>query len=44
MKECRAKISEKIFDEIKDLNIIDYHNHLDPKEIYFDKPFENIIK
>jgi glucuronate isomerase len=35
-------VDELIFDEIKDLGIIDYHNHLDPKEIYLDKPFENI--
>ncbi len=34
--------SEKIYDEIKNLPIIDYHCHLQPKEIYEDKPFDNI--
>lgn len=35
-------ISKKLYSRIKDLPIIDYHNHLDPKEIYENKPFENI--
>lgn len=34
--------SEKIYELIKDLPIIDYHCHLQPKEIYEDKPFDNI--
>ncbi len=34
--------SEKIYDKIKNLPIIDYHCHLQPKEIYEDKPFDNI--
>lgn len=28
----------------KDLPIIDYHCHLDPKEIYEDQPFKNITE
>ncbi|PMC57905.1 glucuronate isomerase [Dolosicoccus paucivorans] len=35
--------AEKIYDSIKDLPIYDYHCHLDPKEIYEDKPFDNIV-
>lgn len=31
-------------DYAKDLPIIDYHCHLDPKEIYEDQPFENITE
>ncbi len=31
-----------IYDKVKDLPIIDYHCHLQPKEIYEDKPFDNI--
>ncbi len=34
--------AEKIYDSIKDLPIIDYHCHLQPKEIYEDKQFDNI--
>ena len=34
--------SQAIYEEIKDLPIIDYHCHLQPKEIYEDKPFDNI--
>lgn len=50
MAECRGKISPillsdnalKLYDAVKDLPIIDYHCHLSPKEIYEDKPFDNI--
>ncbi|MBE6782895.1 MAG: glucuronate isomerase [Ruminococcaceae bacterium] len=31
-----------IYNQIKDMPIIDYHCHLQPKEIYEDKPFDNI--
>lgn len=34
--------AEQIYEKIKDLPIIDYHCHLSPKEIYEDKPFDNI--
>lgn len=34
--------AQKLFDSVKDLPIIDYHCHLSPKEIFEDKPFENI--
>ena len=34
--------SEQIYNEIKSLPIIDYHCHLQPKEIYEDKEFNNI--
>lgn len=32
----------QIYSAVKDLPIIDYHCHLSPKEIYEDKPFDNI--
>ena len=35
--------AEKLYDLIKDLPIYDYHCHLDPREIYEDKPFGNIV-
>lgn len=35
-------IAEEIYDSIKKLPIVDYHCHLQPKEIYEDKPFDNI--
>lgn len=34
--------AEMIYDKVKDLPIIDYHCHLQPKEIFEDKPFDNI--
>ncbi len=37
-----SEISEKIYNEIKALPIIDYHCHLQPKEIFADKQFDNI--
>lgn len=50
MAECKDKVvnllgtkyAKKIYDEVKDLPIIDYHCHLSPKEIYEDLPFGNI--
>ncbi|MDR1939811.1 MAG: glucuronate isomerase [Clostridiales bacterium] len=39
LKSASAK---KIFDEIKTLPIIDYHCHLNAKDIYEDKPFSDI--
>ncbi len=36
------ELSEKIYDSIKELPIIDYHCHLQPKEIFEDKEFDNI--
>lgn len=35
-------IAERIYKNIKDLPIVDYHCHLSAKEIYEDKQFENI--
>ena len=32
----------KLYNQVKDLPIIDYHCHLSPKEIYEDKPFDNV--
>lgn len=32
----------KLYKAVKDLPIIDYHCHLSPKEIFEDKPFDNI--
>ena len=37
-----SKYAKKLYAEVKDLPIVDYHCHLSPKEIYEDKPFENI--
>ena len=34
--------AQDIYFKIKDLPIVDYHCHLSPKEIYEDKPFDNI--
>lgn len=38
----KTEQAEKIYEDIKDLPIIDYHCHLSPKEIFEDKPFNNI--
>ena len=37
-----SKTAKKLFDKVRDLPIADYHCHLSPKEIYEDKPFDNI--
>ncbi|MDE6276138.1 MAG: glucuronate isomerase [Clostridia bacterium] len=37
-----SKYSKRIYAQVKDLPIIDYHCHLSPKEIYEDEPFDNI--
>ena len=34
--------AQDIYFKIKDLPIVDYHCHLSPKEIFEDKPFDNI--
>jgi len=36
--------AKTLYNSIKDLPIIDYHNHLDPKAIYENIPFQNISK
>jgi len=36
------EVAKEIYNNIKDLPIIDYHNHLSPLEIYENKPFDNI--
>lgn len=36
------KTAVTLYNSAKDLPIIDYHCHLSPKEIYEDKPFDNI--
>lgn len=36
------EVSAEIYNKVKNLPIIDYHCHLQPKEIYEDKPFDNI--
>ncbi|MDE7216439.1 MAG: glucuronate isomerase [Clostridia bacterium] len=38
----KTKYAERLYKEVKDLPIVDYHCHLSPKEIYEDKPFSNI--
>lgn len=37
-----SRRAEEIYAAVKDLPIIDYHCHLSPKEIYEDKPFDDI--
>lgn len=37
-----SKSGLDIYESVRDLPIIDYHCHLSPKEIYEDKPFDNI--
>ncbi len=34
----------QLYERVKDLPIIDYHCHLSPKEIFEDKPFEDIAE
>ena len=34
--------SRALYETVKDLPILDYHCHLDPREIYEDRPFENL--
>ncbi len=41
-KIISSKSAEKIYSEIKDLPIIDYHCHLSPKEIYENKVFSSL--
>lgn len=38
----RNETAKKLYENAKNLPIIDYHCHLSPKEIYEDKPFNNI--
>ena len=38
------EISIKLYEQISKMPIIDYHNHLDPKELYENKPFKNITE
>ena len=37
-----STFGKKLYDAVKDLPIVDYHCHLSPKEIFEDKPFDNI--
>ncbi|EKU93902.1 Uronate isomerase [Alloiococcus otitis] len=37
------KASLELYQRVKDLPIYDFHCHLDPKEIYEDQPFDNIV-
>ena len=42
-KYIYSKAGQLLYDEVaRDLPIADYHCHLSPKEIYEDKPFDNI--
>ncbi len=34
--------AERLYESVKDLPIVDYHCHLSPREIWEDKPFDNI--
>lgn len=36
--------AREIYTDIASLPIIDYHCHLSPREIYEDRPFENIAE
>ena len=42
IKLLGSEKAEKIYAAVKDLPIIDYHCHLSPKEIFEDKPFDDI--
>ena len=42
IKLLGSKRAEEIYAAVKDLPIIDYHCHLSPREIYEDRPFEDI--
>ena len=42
IKLLSSERAEKIYAAVKDLPIVDYHCHLSPKEIYEDKPFDDI--
>jgi glucuronate isomerase len=39
-----SKTAQKLYDNVKDLPVIDYHCHLNIKEILENKPFETITK
>ena len=36
--------AERLFEQVKDLPILDYHCHIDPREIYEDKRFETLTQ
>lgn len=38
----KTKTAKELYSAVRSLPIIDYHCHLSPKEIFEDKPFENI--
>lgn len=38
-----SEAAKKLYGWAKDMPIFDYHCHLDPQEIYEDKPFDNIV-
>lgn len=38
----QTALAKKLYQSVKDLPIIDYHNHLDPKEIYDNHPIMNV--
>ena len=38
----RSDLAAKLYESAKDCPIYDYHCHLNPKEIYEDRPFDNI--
>jgi len=42
MIKLKNEFAKKIYNNIKDLPILDYHCHLCPKAIYEDKPFESL--
>ena len=45
MKEkcfLEGKTALELYEKTKGLPIVDYHCHLSPKEIFEDKPFNNI--
>ena len=39
----KSDTAKKLYDVAKQQPIYDFHCHLDPKEIYENKPFENIV-
>ncbi len=39
-----SPLASRLYDEVRELPIIDYHNHLDMKVINADRPFENLTQ
>ncbi len=40
----QSPTAKELYSSVKDLDIIDYHSHLSPKDIYENKPFYNLTE